>query len=374
MKVVHIITSLNTGGAEMMLLKLLKGMDKNKFSPVVITLMDGGSLRERFISLDIDVHSLGMKRGVPSLASIFKLRQLMKKIQPDVIQGWMYHGNLVASLGNIFLQKKAVCFWNIRHSVYSLKHEKRLTAWLIRMGGFVSFLPQRILYNSKVSCKQHEGLKYCKHKSLVIPNGFNMHVFKPDALAKADLCDELTLPHDIVLLGMIGRFHPVKDHYNFLSAAKIILRRHAGIHFFMAGRDVCEDNSGLMRWVHELDLMGSVSLLGERSDIPSLNAAMDVAVLSSRSEAFPNVVGEAMACATPCVVTDVGDAAYVVGKTGLVVPASNAEALAEAMIEMIEMPSSKLVGMGEMARERVVELFSMDSVVKVYEKLYMVGH
>jgi len=182
------------------------------------------------------------------------------------------------------------------------------------------------------------------------------------------------LPHGIVLLGMIGRFHPLKDHYNLLAAAKITLERHAGIHFFMAGRDVCEDNLDLMRWVHELDLLGSVSLLGERADIPSLNAAMDVAVLSSRSEAFPNVVGEAMACATPCVVTDVGDAAYVVGETGLVVPASNAEALAESMIEMIEMPDSKRVKMGEMARERVVELFSMDSVVKEYEKLYMVGH
>jgi len=372
-KVTYIITCLDTGGAEMMLYKLLNGMDQTQFSPVVITLMDGGTLRQRFVDMGIDVYSLGMKRGTPSFMSILKLKRLMKDLAPDVIQGWMYHGNLVASLGSIFSQKKTVCFWNILQSVYSLRSEKKLTAWLIRLGGALSFLPRRIIYISKVGCEQHERLGYCKHKSLVIPNGFDTHIFKPDALAKAGLCDELSLPHDVVLLGMIGRFHPMKDHYNFLSAAKKVLGEHPDIHFFMAGRDVCEDNVDLMRWVDELDLMGELSLLGERLDIPTLTAAMDIAVLSSSSEAFPTVVGEAMACATPCVVTDVGDATYIMGETGLVVPASNFEALAEAMIEMIEMPASKRAEMGKMARERVTELFSIGSVVKKYEKLYLKG-
>jgi len=370
LKILHIITGLNTGGAEMMLFKLVKGMDKTKFSPVVITLMDGGTLRQRFIDLGVDVYSLGMKRGIPSVSSIFRLWKIIRKVNPGVIQGWMYHGNLVASLAKILLRKKVKCFWNIRQSVYDLGKEKRLTSLLIRLGGYLSFLPEQILYNSRVSCVQHEGLGYRKIKSLVIPNGFDVNVFKSDSLAKKSVRNELGLSEDAVLMGMIGRFHPMKDHYNFLCAASRVLKEYPDVFFFMAGREVCVTNGDLMRWMAELDLAGKVFLLGERSDISRLNAAMDVAVLSSNSEAFPNVVGEAMACATPCVVTDVGDAAYIVGDSGLVVPASNASALAKAMVEMLALVPLERLRLGDMARKRVVDLFSMDSVVRDYEKLY----
>jgi len=369
--VLHIITSVNTGGAEMMLLKLIKGMDRDSFSPVVVTLIDGGSLRQQFVDLGVGVYSLGMRRGVPSVSSIFRLWKIIRKLNPDVIQGWMYHGNLTATLAKLFMRNKVKCCWNIRQCVYDLSEEKWLTSFLIRLGGYLSFSPEYIIYNSKVSRMQHENLGYSKNKSLMIPNGFELDIFRPDSSARCSVRNEFgLLDDDVVLIGIVGRFNPMKDHYNFLSAANRVVKTHPNVLFIMAGRDVCEGNVELVRWIRELGLVGKVSLLGERSDISRLDAAMDVAVLSSNSEAFPNAVGEAMACATPCVVTDVGDAAYIVGTTGLVVPPSDSKALAQAINYMIGLSCFERQKLGTRAKERVVDFFSMYSIVRDYENLY----
>jgi len=368
--VLHIITSLNTGGAEMMLYKLASGMNKEAFKPVVISLMGEAVLLPRFRESGIEVHCLGLDRGRLSLQAIIRFYKLLKVIKPDVIQGWMNHGNLFAVLAKLIIFKRIPCFWNIRQCVYDLSHEKRMTAILIKLGARLSFLSSAVIYNSRLSRNQHEAIGYSKKKSVMIANGFDVSVFKKNYESYRQIRRELGISEDALLIGMIARFDPMKDHHNFLCAAGQVAKVIPNACFLLAGRDVSSENTEVMHWVEAYSLQDRIFLLGERHDIPSLNAAMDVAVLSSNSEAFPNVVGEAMASSTPCVVTDVGDAAFVVGDTGYVVAPSNSEALAEAIIDLLRLPEAERLHLGDMARLRIEECFSLEKIVKQYEALY----
>jgi len=370
MKIVHIISGLSVGGAEMMLLKLVSSMDNKKFTPVVISLMDGGEVRKKIEQAGIPVYSLGMRKRISSLLFLFKIRKLMRHLKPDVIQGWMYHGNLVSSLARGMCQGSPKVFWNIRHSLHNLDDEKQLTRILIKISVLFAAKVTNIIYNSKISESQHVSIGYPVKKSVVIPNGFDLSLFKPTASAKLKLRKELDLPKETLLVGMIGRYHPLKDHNNFLRAAGIAFKKNMNLYFLLAGRNIDLNNAKLHNDIVNNKLLGRVFLLGERDDIPMITAALDVAVLSSNSEAFPNVVGEAMACEVPCVVTDVGDAAWMVRDTGKVVPARNAEELAAAILEIISYDEIKRKKLGNSARRRIKEYFSLPNVCEQYESIY----
>jgi len=369
-KVLHVIASLDVGGAEMMLYKLAKNMNKEQVKFEVITLLNGGALSLEFEALGVHIHRLDMQRGPLSFLSLWKFFRILQRSQPQVIQGWMYHGNIFAILGHL-VSSGVLCFWSVRHCVYDLSQEKRLTKWIIQLGAKLSFLPNAIIYNSELSRQQHEYLGYRRSKSIVIPNGFDTKVFKKDDNLRSEIRRDLGISEGDFLVGMIGRFHPMKDHHNFIKAARIIVESRDNVYFLLAGREVDDDNSVLAKWVHNMPRLSKhLFLLGERQDIAALNAAMDMAVLSSSSEAFPNVLGEAMATSTPCVTTDVGDAAYLLGDTGVVVPAQEPEKLAEGIESVLNLPLSARQKIGEKARERIEDKFSIVHIVRQYEKLY----
>jgi len=374
MRIIHIITGLEAGGAEMTLYKLLSQIDKQVFSPIVISLMEGGAIRNRIEELGIPVYSLEMRRGVPSLSAALYMRRLVNELQPDIVQGWMYHGNLAALAAAVMYKGiKPTVYWNIRQSLYDLSDEKRLTRLIIRLGAKVSKYVAKIVYNANVSEAQHVALGYDKTKSFVIPNGFDLELFKPDASARIDVRFELNIPDGDLLVGLIGRYHPMKDHDNFLKAAALLVAKHQNIKFLLVGKDVDVENEGLQEMIKVNGLQDKVILLGERSDIPRLTAALDIAVLSSFSEAFPNVVGEAMASSVPCVVTEVGDAAWVVGDTGKVVASRQPQALAESLMILISLSEEERMQLGKASRQRIKENFSLGDVVKQYECLYKQG-
>jgi glycosyltransferase involved in cell wall biosynthesis len=163
----------------------------------------------------------------------------------------------------------------------------------------------------------------------------------------------------------------MKDHANFLRAASLIVKQYPDAHFLLAGRDVNGENRELVGLINELRLQAQTHLLGERSHIERLVAALDVFCLSSSfGESCPIIVGEAMSCAVPCVVTDVGDSAWIVKESGRVVPARDAYALAAACEELLEMGPEGRRALGQVARSRVKDLFSLSSVVAKYEELY----
>jgi glycosyltransferase involved in cell wall biosynthesis len=214
-------------------------------------------------------------------------------------------------------------------------------------------------------------LGYCLDKSSVIPNGINVEEFMPSSNARSSVRSELGLAEDALLIGITGRYHPMKDYSNFLKAAGLIAEDHPETHFLLIGRGVDQENQILRRQIQELRLGRQTHLMGERHDMPRLAAALDVFSLSSAyGESFPNVIGEAMACEVAPVVTDVGDAVWIVGDAGRVVPPRDARALAGAWKEMLDLGPEGRRMLGRAARARVIERFTLESVVAHYEALY----
>lgn len=370
-RILHIINDLAIGGAEMMLYRLLSEKSRQRFEPVVISLMDRGSLRAQIEALGIPVHTARMKPGLPTPASIWRLIRLVREIEPDLIQGWLYHGSLAAQIGGLFSPGKIPVLWSVHCSIYSLSFEKKLTAMVVRICGLLSRLAAGIIFVSRTSQAQHQALGYDISKSCVVPNGIDVTLFAPSNEAKTSVRLELGIPQDAVLIGIIGRYHAMKDHANFLRAAALIKDKYPQLHFLLAGRELDGKNRALQDLVHELRLDQCTHLLGERTDIARLVAALDVFCLSSAyGESFPLIVVEAMSSAVPCVVTDVGDSAWMLSNTGRVVPPRDAKALAAACEELLELGAAGREALGLAGRNRVVEMFSLATVVAEYEDLY----
>jgi glycosyltransferase involved in cell wall biosynthesis len=295
------------------------------------------------------------------------LRTVLAGTRPDVVQGWMYHGNLAA----LAAPSRTPVVWNIRQSIGQLRREKAATAAVILAGAMLSRRPRAIVYNSAVSAREHESLGYRDDRTRLIPNGFDLERFRPESAARARLRASLGIPADALVVGLLGRFHPMKDHANFLAALGRVLPGTPSLHAVLAGRGLVPGNAALMGLLPPGAERARVHLLGEVADVPGLAAGLDVLCLSSGDgEGFPNVVGEAMACEVPCVVTDSGDAAAVVGDTGLVVPRADTAALAAALADMLGRSPEARAELGRAARRRVSERFSIASIAAQYEALY----
>lgn len=369
-KILFIINWLHTGGAEMMLYKLLIGINQERWEPIVISLINGGKLQQQIADLGITVHNVNMKRGLPKVMSAWRLIKMVIQQNPDLIQGWMYHSNLAAYFSSVFLYQKVPVVWNIRSSLYTFRNQNIGTSLIIKFSANLSKFTKKIIYNSNNSAIQHQNRGYASEKSIVIPNGFETDIFKPNKQAYLKIRNDLGIYSESFIIGMIGRFHPVKDHETFLKAAGLLNRIYPNVHFVLVGNGLDYQNQKLTKLIEEIKLTGQIHLLGERDDIPIITAALDIACNSSYSEAFPNVVGEAMSCEVPCVVTDVGDSAWIIGNTGRVVPPRNPDALANAWKELIDMEPEARYALGEAARARIIEYFSINSVVAQYETLY----
>jgi glycosyltransferase involved in cell wall biosynthesis len=268
--------------------------------------------------------------------------------------------------------KKAPVIWNIRQTVYDLRNERWLTAKLIRLGARLSSRPAAIIYNSQTSAAQHEELGYGAEKRVIIPNGFDCQFLRPDEAARKAVRAELGVTDDNILIGLVARYHPMKDHAGFLRAAAIVAQARPLSRFVLAGTGISAKQTELAELLKQNGLQGRVTLLGERSDIPQLNNAFDIACSASAwGEGFSNSIGEAMACGVPCVVTDVGDSAYIVGDTGLVAPPREPQAFANAIVRLIDMGAAGRKKLGAKARKRIETEFSLPAVVQKYEEHYL---
>jgi len=371
MRIVHIITGLTTGGAEMMLYKLLSQINSDEFESEVICLTDAGPIADEIKMLGVPVHALGMKRGNPFPFALIRLTLLLREKKPDLVQTWMYHSDLIGGIA-AKLAGGIKIIWNIRQADIGTDSHKRSTIWIAKVCEKISsWLPDKIICCSHAALEFHSSLGYAKEKMLVIPNGFDLDAFQQDQDSRGSVRKELGLDEEACLVGLVARFHPQKDHRNFIQAAELIRRSNSSVQFMLCGKNVNNENIQLKQWIKQAELEDCFHLLGIRKDVSRLVAAMDVAVSSSLGgEGFPNVIGEAMACSIPCVVTDVGDSALIVGDTGQVVAAKDSEALATAIIELLQASPEFREELGTQARLRVVKNYSLDSVVKKYEAVY----
>jgi glycosyltransferase involved in cell wall biosynthesis len=366
----HIITDLEIGGAEMMLLKLLNATGGD-WQSMVVSLKNEGMIGPSIAGLGVPVECLYLRPHAPNPARFLSLVRLTRRFRPQVIQGWMPHGNLAASLTQFASRIAAPVIWNIRMSLDGVDGEKLITMGLIRLGAFLSRHPSAIIYNSRSGAKQHEECGYRSAQSTVISNGFDCDIFRPDELARCGIREQLGLESTSILVGLVARYHPMKDHAGFLRAASLLSLSHPEVRFLLIGKGLMPNQPALAKLISELNLDGRVLFLGERSDIPRLTAALDIACSSSAwGEGFSNSIGEAMACGVPCVVTDVGDSAFLVGDTGLIVPGRDSESLAHAIGQLIDAGSAKRRELGMAARKRIESEFSLSKIARGYENLY----
>lgn len=365
-----VISNLGTGGAEMMLLKLLSRIDRSVFTPDITSLTDLVPMGEKFYEIDVPVRILGMPRRFPDPRWIFRLAKTFETCRPHLIQTWMYHADLIGGLA-AKLAGGIPVIWNIRHSDLDPRSSKLLTRLTAKSCARLStFLPTKIICCAEIAKQVHVKLGYDPSGMHVIPNGFDLEKFKPNPEARKDTCMELGIPLDSTIIGLVARFHPEKGHQTFVQAAARLRAKTPNGHFILCGDGITWENHELTTWIEAAGLRNSFHLLGRRNDIPRLTAAFDIATSSSLSEGFSNTIGEAMACAVPCAVTNVGDSSLIVGETGRVVPARNPEALTCAWEELIALGAEGGKRLGNSARQRILKYFSLDKIVSQYEDLY----
>jgi glycosyltransferase involved in cell wall biosynthesis len=369
-RIVHIIPGLATGGAQAMLAKLLEAGSGGP-EQLVISLRPDGGLRARIEATGVELADLGLNPGEISPKALAQLARRLRRWRPDLVHGWMYHGNLAALLAGWLSGRRPSIIWNIRHSLHDLGREKRGTRAVIRVGARLSPFVSTVIYNAHVSARQHEALGYAGGRAEIIPNGFDTDLFRPDPEVRAAWRARLGVSPSTLLIGHVARYHPMKDHASLIRAAGQLAAKGVDLFLVMVGEDVTPQNQELASVVASAGLAERVALLGERSDIPGIVPAFDLAVLCSAwGEGFPNVLGEAMACGVPCVATDVGDCGRLLTAGGTLVAVRDPDALAAAMEQLLRLPEDRRREIGAAGRERVAREYALSAIAQRYTTLY----
>ena len=368
--ILFIITGLKRGGAETSLYELLRGLDRTHLSPTVFSLTGDGPVGELIRSLGIPVHAFELRGIIRFVPQLIKIVRAARALSPTIVQSWMYHANLVTIVLALFLRKSRI-LWSIRHFNLSLANNRFLTVLTAHLCAFFSSrIPQKIVYVSHRAREVHELIGYDPTRGMVIHNGFDTDRFAPNLERRDATRRSLGLTDENLLVGIFGRYDIQKDHHNFIVAASLCVKEFPSALFIMVGENLTEANGTIVAWRDSFGLTRHLRLLGARKDIPELMNALDLHVLSSKGEAFPRVLGEAMASGVPSVVTDVGDCHLIVGDTGKVVIPENSVALGEEMIAMLRMPQRERAALGVRARERICGEFSLQKMRQAFTRLF----
>jgi glycosyltransferase involved in cell wall biosynthesis len=369
-QVVHVIVGLNVGGAELMLKRLVEPHPVSSgVTHEVITLTDVGVVGAQLQAAGIRVHALGMHSALSAPIAIFKLVHFIRKNKPTIVQTWMYHADLLGGLAARLAGNRNV-IWGVRTTNVQAGGTAA-TTFVMHLCSYLSrWIPRIIVCAADASRRAHEEVGYDSSRMTVIPNGFDLASLAATKEQGSALRAACGIEPDNVVVGMLGRFNPAKDQKNFVDAAGRIARGHAKVRFLMVGRGLDMPNTELKAWIDRTGFGSRFILLGERSDVGVCLRAMDMFCLSSRTEGFPNVVGEAMAVGVPCVVTDVGDAAMLVANTGFVVPKEDPVALAAGFEEMLKLDHEQRAALGEKAKQRITGNFTIERARQRFESIY----
>ncbi|EKO3726007.1 glycosyltransferase [Vibrio metschnikovii] len=371
MKILHIITSLNDGGAEAVLYRLCACEKNNEH--IVISMMDGGKYGPLLKAIGIEVYCLNMPQGRVSLSGLWHLFKLLRALKPDVVQTWMYHADLIGGVIAKFSGVRNIV-WGVHHTTLVKGESKRSTILIAKVNALISsFIPHKIIYCAEKSRQVQELIGFNIQRGRVVPNGYNINDFMPNLNARMTFRQEIGVMDEVLLIGHVGRYHPLKDYPTLVNAVGLLTKQKSALKAAMVGSDLTTDNIKLNQLLKDNICNEHITLLGRRSDITTVMNGFDLFVLSSVSEAFPNVLAEAMACGTPCVTTNVGDAAVIIGDTGWVVPPKNPQALAKAMLEAIDEKQNNpqaWQARKQACRERIVNNFSIEKMVESYHQVW----
>ena len=366
-KVLHIITGLGDGGAEGVLYRLCKS--SANFKHEVISLTGNGKYTSMLEEVGVIVHPFHFN----GISSFFRLISLIKTVQPELVQTWMYHADLIGGIAAKIAGVKNI-FWGIRHSNLEKGKVKSSTIYIARLSAlFSKFVPTKIICCANKAKEVHLNIGYCKDKLLVIQNGYDLSNFYPSNVHRQQVRHEWKLSEETFVIGNVARYDPFKDHENLLRALCKLKLSGAPFKCFLIGNNVTEQNVDLKNKINELDLFSNVVLLGPRTDIPAVMNALDLHVLSSSSEGFPNVIAESMACGTFNVSTQVGDVSEIIPNPRLICPTKNSDALFDVIKLAYNMwekyPDDFMIQ--KIQNERVIkEKFSIDTMVSAFENCW----
>lgn len=368
MKIIHLISGLTDGGAEAVLFQLCKFGSQEH---IVVSFQNEGKYGSLLKKENVRVICLNMQKA--NILSSFKmLISILKKEEPDVVQTWMYHANF---LGGLACKLSGIdnIFWGV-HNSDPLSHSiKKSTRLLVILSAWLSkFLPKKIICCSIKAAERHKEIGYSGVKFEIVPNGYDLNKFFPDNNKRISIRNEFSISDDTYLLGMVARYNPQKDHENLLNALSLVKAKIKNIKVLLVGQNINTENKKIVNLIKDLSLEDLIILADVRSDIASIMNGIDIHVLSSHAEAFPNVLSEAMACGTPCVSTNVGDAKIILGENGILVPARNPQQLAEGILNMvteIEKVENPAIKRDEI-HKYIKNNFSVEKMTVEYERIW----
>jgi len=367
-----LIRSLNIGGTERQLVELIKGLDKNIYEITVGLFYDEGLLREELIATEGVRYLPLYKSGRWDLIRFCtRLITVLYRLKPHILYSFLPDANLVGLiLGKIARVKRIV--WGVRASNMDVSRYDWLAKISLRLNAFLSRFPDTIIANSFAGQRFHKDIGYKTERMKVIPNGINTDRFRPDHSAGLMVRDEWGIDEKTVSIGLVGRLDPMKDHTTFLQAVKIFDQKECNVRFVCIGDGKEPYKSEIHSLCRRLGLNCSIIWAGERYDMVVVYNAMDIVTSSSSfGEGFSNVIGEAMACGVPCVVTDVGDSAIIVGETGIVVPPKDPLALADGWRSMLKRLNDKSYSINEMVRARIVSHYSSEIFIQKTSRKFL---
>lgn len=365
--ILHVITCLDVGGAEMALYRLIREFQGSEYTHTVVSLIPGGGMYRRFVEAGIGLVVLDVRRA--PLSHMLRLVETIRTLRPDIVQTWMYHADFLGGLAARVAGNRNV-IWGIRTTDVDGGCAPT-TATLRRACAALSrWIPRSIVCVAEAARRSHAIIGYDQDRMVVVANGFDLTALRASIAQRDSLRAACGFGPDDIVLGTLGRFNLDKDHANFVQAAGRLAGHHPRLRFLMVGKDLLPNNQALMHWIRATGQQERFVLLGERSDAAVCLAAMDIFCLSSRTEAFPNVVGEAMAMGLPCVATDVGDVGILMADTGVIVPKADPEALASGVAGLVQGGPAYRQQMGRQARERIHAVFTMDCARRRFESIY----
>jgi glycosyltransferase involved in cell wall biosynthesis len=361
-RLLFLIAALNRGGAERQLTLLVNGLDRTRFAVTVVTIYDGGALRGEIEDLEgVEVLSLHKHARWDIMAPFWRLTRILRRTKPQIVHGYMGVANILALMFGKTAGSRVV--WGIRASDVDFSLYDRRSAWIDRLAAKLSRFTDLIVVNSHAGKRHHAAQGYSSKRMVVIPNGFDTRQFYPDERARQFMRNEWGIAENDRLIGLVARLDPIKDYPTFLRAAALLAQERQDVHFVSVGGGSTLYRRELQKLANDLGLGDRVIWAGERTDMCAAHNALDIATSSSSSEGFSNTTGEAMACGVPCVVTDVGDSAILVGSTGLVVPPGEPAAMAAAWTRLLDMPAGERAALGRAARQRIIEEYSIEQLV-----------
>ena len=370
LKIAFLVRSLNYGGAERQLLVLAKGLRKRGHSVLLVVFYPHGPLQGDLHDADLRVRALDKLGQWDVLRFSRQLYRVLREEQPDVLQGCHGVANLMAiAMRRAVPGTTVVC--GIRSTSLEFDNYGWLTRAANRLADALRNAPDLFIANSRAALEEVVARGYSRAKVVVIPNGIDTDRFAPDREAGRDLREAWGIPGDALLIGRIGRLDPMKDHATFLAAAADIARKRADVRFVCVGDGGAEMLAHLQALGRERGLDERLLWIPGQSNMKAVYNALDILCSSSAfGEGFPNVVGEAMACGVPCVVTDVGDSARVVGDPSCVVPRRDPMALSGRLMRLVDTGQSELARLGRESRRRIIEHFSVERLVLSTEEAF----